>query len=70
MVKHRRHSSESLTEWGWRADRKFIPTEYFEEDFDLDSNVYDDGNNLTNVPCPRAPVALSIKNVSAILVRS
>lgn len=34
------------------AERRFIPSEIYGEGFDLDSTVYDDGENWTYLPCP------------------
>ena len=42
----------------WIADRKFILTDRHGENFDLDSNKYDNGEDFVNVPCVLSPICL------------
>lgn len=43
---------ESSTNSKSFASRKFIPSEIYGQDCDLDSTHYDDGKDWTHVPCP------------------
>ncbi|MCJ1359271.1 MAG: hypothetical protein MMC33_009272 [Icmadophila ericetorum] len=39
----------------WREDRKFVVSELYGEGIDIDTNLYDDGEDLTLVPCHNDP---------------